>query len=361
MEMENDLKYIVYLTTNIVNNKIYIGVHKTITPYKFDGYLGNGVRIQDRHTYKYSKTPFQAAVNKYGVKNFKRKTLKVFNNLQEALEFETFLVDAEFIKRGDTYNVALGGGVPLIISKTIYQYTLQGEFVQKWPSITEAAIYYKCNSSTIGQAIFDRTPSMKFLWTDVFYEKINLNSFKIDANKTPCYLYDNQGGFLKEFKSISECSSYINIDIINVSKSIKGKYCLNKKYYCSDVFYKEFPIPVKVEHTKIYQYDLQGNFIKEWNSYKDVKQYFKKDVGIHAAIRLNNSCAGYQWSWEKLPNMKELKPATKARKVGKYTIDGILVQTFNTVREAKKDTSGAPGVLRGLRKTAGGYIWKYLD
>ena len=32
------MKYIVYKTTNLVNNYIYIGVHKTNTPYEFDGY-----------------------------------------------------------------------------------------------------------------------------------------------------------------------------------------------------------------------------------------------------------------------------------------------------------------------------------
>jgi hypothetical protein len=59
--------------------------------------------------------------------------------------------------------------------------------------------------------------------------------------------------------------------------------------------------------------------------------------------------------------MKELKPKTKARKVGKYTMDGILIQTFNTVTEAKKDTCGAPNVLTGKRKSAGGCLWKYID
>lgn len=32
------MKYIVYLTTNIVNNKIYVGVHGTKDPTVFDGY-----------------------------------------------------------------------------------------------------------------------------------------------------------------------------------------------------------------------------------------------------------------------------------------------------------------------------------
>lgn len=33
MEMENNCKTIVYLTTNIKNKKIYVGVHDTATPY----------------------------------------------------------------------------------------------------------------------------------------------------------------------------------------------------------------------------------------------------------------------------------------------------------------------------------------
>jgi hypothetical protein len=45
MEKEANWKYIVYCTTNLVNNKIYIGVHKTTNPSVFDGYIGNGVYV----------------------------------------------------------------------------------------------------------------------------------------------------------------------------------------------------------------------------------------------------------------------------------------------------------------------------
>ena len=48
METENNfitfiyIKYIVYCTTNLVNNKIYIGVHKT-NPDVFDGYMHRSI------------------------------------------------------------------------------------------------------------------------------------------------------------------------------------------------------------------------------------------------------------------------------------------------------------------------------
>ena len=65
---DNSIKWIVYLTINIITNKIYIGIHKTINPNVFDGYIGCGVNINRPSTYKRSKTPFQYAVNKYGIK-----------------------------------------------------------------------------------------------------------------------------------------------------------------------------------------------------------------------------------------------------------------------------------------------------
>ena len=65
------MKYILYQTTNLVNNCIYIGVHKTETPERFDGYLGNGIYINKPNTYEKSKTLLQQAVKEFGVKNFK--------------------------------------------------------------------------------------------------------------------------------------------------------------------------------------------------------------------------------------------------------------------------------------------------
>ena len=101
--MEDNLKYIVYLTINIKNSKIYVGVHGTKTPYEFDGYIGEGVFISRPSTYKRPKYPFHHAVKKYGPKNFKRLTLYVCDTLQEALELEAKIVNEEFIKRRILY------------------------------------------------------------------------------------------------------------------------------------------------------------------------------------------------------------------------------------------------------------------
>ena len=76
------MKYIVYCTTNLVNNKIYIGVHQEENPEKFSGYIGCGVKITMPSTYMNPKTAFQYAVKKYGPKNFKRSILYIYDTAE---------------------------------------------------------------------------------------------------------------------------------------------------------------------------------------------------------------------------------------------------------------------------------------
>lgn len=97
------MKHIVYLTTNLVNSKKYIGVHQTDDPETFDG-----CGIYAAHRIKNPDTPFQKAVLKYGAESFRRETLFIFEDRDEAYEKEHELVNIEWISRDDTYNVAIG-------------------------------------------------------------------------------------------------------------------------------------------------------------------------------------------------------------------------------------------------------------
>ncbi len=91
------MKYIVYQTTNLVNGKIYIGIHQTLDPMMFDGYLGSGVVLRQ-------------AIQKHGMENFVRTTLFVFDSVDEAKAKEKELVDIEFCRDPNTYNLSEGGG-----------------------------------------------------------------------------------------------------------------------------------------------------------------------------------------------------------------------------------------------------------
>jgi hypothetical protein len=53
------------------------------------------------------------------------------------------------------------------------------------------------------------------------------------------------------------------------------------------------------------------------------------------------------------------------RKIGQYTLDNIFIKEHKSIASAAKEVniskSCISGVLRKKRKTAGGFIWKYLD
>lgn len=146
------MKYIVYQTTNIKNNKIYIGVHKTQNPDIFDGYIGCGIKLNNPSTYMNPTTPLQYAVKKYGTSSFKRVTLSVFDSCEEAFNLEKTLVNNDFINRKDTYNSKIGGLGGSSYSIKINQFDLKGNYLKTWNSIMEASEFYAVSDTAINNA-----------------------------------------------------------------------------------------------------------------------------------------------------------------------------------------------------------------
>ncbi len=91
---KSKLHNIVYETTNILNNKIYVGCHSTDNI--DDGYLGSGVAIT-------------RAIRKYGKGSFSRKIIHYTESIEEMYKIEAAIVDVEFVERADTYNLKPGG------------------------------------------------------------------------------------------------------------------------------------------------------------------------------------------------------------------------------------------------------------
>lgn len=86
--------HIVYQTTNIINKNIYVGAHST--DQLEDGYIGSGYKLQE-------------ATRKYGKENFKKEILHLYDCPLKMFEKEKEIVDEEFIKRRDVYNIVTGG------------------------------------------------------------------------------------------------------------------------------------------------------------------------------------------------------------------------------------------------------------
>lgn len=86
--------YYLYQITNLVNAKIYVGVHKTRN--LNDGYMGSGKVIR-------------SAIEKYGIENFQKDILEFFDTSEAMYAREKEIVTDEFLLREDTYNLRRGG------------------------------------------------------------------------------------------------------------------------------------------------------------------------------------------------------------------------------------------------------------
>lgn len=75
----------------------------------------------------------------------------------------------------------------------------------------------------------------------------------------------------------------------------------------------------KTLRKKVYQYNLDGSYIKEWDSLKDVVMYYNMSGGngVRKSIENGQHCKGYLWSYE---NLKNLNPHLKKRLAFIYSI-----------------------------------------
>ena len=86
--------FLIYKTTNQINQKFYIGKHETYN--LDDGYLGSGVVLN-------------AAIKKYGVTNFTKEILHIFDNKNQMESKEKDLINETLLSDPMCYNIALGG------------------------------------------------------------------------------------------------------------------------------------------------------------------------------------------------------------------------------------------------------------
>lgn len=106
--------YTVYRITNKINGKYYIGMHKTSN--LNDGYMGSGIHLR-------------RAIEKYGIENFNKEILHIFDNEQDMILKEKELV----VVSEQTYNLCHGGkgGFSYINDNKLSDYRAAGKVAGK--------------------------------------------------------------------------------------------------------------------------------------------------------------------------------------------------------------------------------------
>lgn len=169
-----------------------------------------------------------------------------------------------------------------------------------------------------------------------------------------------------EGKTIKEIAEELSICTDAVSARLKSLGISKEEISCRHY---------KKRTKKIYQYDLQGNFIAEFPSLIEAE----KSIGRHLFFSPNNKelqVCGFQWRRYKadridpLKSIKEPKHVLtidnhKCKPVHKYTISGEYICSYSSIAEAvldlptMGDRSNISNACAGRTRHAHGFRWSF--
>lgn len=283
----------IYKVTNTINGKAYIGqTRRTV-----------GKRWTD-HKARYrndkSCSLLYMAMRKYGHEVFSAEEVEQCPD--ELLNEREIYWIAKLNTVRNGYNISKGGlgyvheGVPVV------QFDLDGNYIQTFESVPEAAKAMNCAPQRI-YAVCEKTRRDK--------------SWK---------------GY--QWRYADDCD--------NIGK-VK-------------------PLP---KATPVYQYTMDGEYVASFDSiYSATKQFdgMRGTGGIRGVCTgRNRHSHGYRWSYEKVDKLPPIRKSGNDHPVEMFDRDGNFIKSFPTITDASRETGiglcAISAVCNNRYKTAGGYKW----
>ncbi len=182
------------------------------------------------------------------------------------------------------------------------------------------------------------------------------------------YQYTFNIQLVKAYDSTAEAERETGFNSAHISDCCNGKRKRVGGYIWSYELLSDDVAPIKRHHNclDVYQYDLQGNFIKLWNSAVDAGK--ELNINSNGIIDCCNGVLktshGYIWSHEPINfDVRPLPVNLRRNKVYQYNQNNDLIACYNSTLEAE----GMTGVSRTCisnccnhkQRTAGGFVWSY--
>jgi len=373
---------LIYKTTNLINNKIYIGqkqIMKTEKELLNSNYYGSNKKLKED-------------IKSIGKENFKREIIDYSDDFDELNKKEEYWIEKYDATNPEIgYNVSKKTGKNFWLgchhtdeskaktSKIVYQYDLDCNFIKEYPSIKETQ--RKTNIDVIRISNNYIKIIDNYIWMDhklsddeIFNIKKIINGRK--TIKKMIYQYDLNGTFIRKYKSITDASKYNNINsnllfisCNNVLKTAKNFFWSYTELNKDEINYRLYLYSVNKK--MIYQYDLNGNLIKEYKSITEASNITNVNISniCSCCSNKNKTAGGFFWSFKKI-DKNEIKEKISnkyykhySRNVYQYDLDCNFIKEYKSIKNAMKETNIHSGNISkccsGKTKTAGGFKWFY--
>lgn len=208
--------------------------------------------------------------------------------------------------------------------------------------------------------------------------KIKIGEYNIQDPEThfgikEIYQFDLKGNFIKKYNSIYLAAKELDISVSNIRHAAEENEKLTRT---AGGYFWRYTQTIDFEpdrrNTKIYLYDIEGNFIKEYDSYRECAEDLKMPQKDFVQA-ISNICDGICSNWNgyrfsrnkcsKLDNTKLLTirqnfPVVQISKDGKYKL-----KVWNCAADAAKFVKCPSYLITQAcvkNKTTRGYRWTRL-
>lgn len=278
----------------------------------------------------------------------------------------------------------------------IMQFDKDGKFIREYPSIKKASAATGIDRNAIQFGLTGKTRLVKgYQWrykkeshfTDGPHD-IEAVQYSVHTRARSLLQFDLQGKFKQEYPSVMEASRITGISPASISECARGNLVTAGGFqwrFKDDPLFKareqdgEYAIKAAVRRKPrnaktILQFDLDGNFIREFPSISDARAALGFiNAGFNRCI--SGKCltaAGFQWRMKNDPIFKEgvfkLPPVLhrdlhKAKPVLQFSVRGKFIREYPSLNEATR-ISGISKVsimrcLKGEKMLAGKFQWRF--
>lgn len=190
----------------------------------------------------------------------------------------------------------------------------------------------------------------------------NTQSYKL-------YKYDLDGNFIREFNSLRDAMFVDDLQKVHLIHHIQGQYDHCKKHIYSKTFYMKYPQELLPQFRIVYQYDLDGNYIQEFeNANRIKKKYRVNNISSHLKGK-SKKCGNFIYSYQKKDKMpKWIKPQNSpTTKIVQYDLKGKFIKMFDSIKSATKELNIASCLISAIctrrpkNFQSNGFIFRYYE
>ena len=368
----NEYEGYIYLITNLINNKKYVG--QTIQPVsrRWSGHISES---------KKPDTPMviARAINKYDKSNFKIETLEtVSNTSQQELENQLNELEKSYIAKYDStnrdygYNVDEGGRTGTVMKKPVDIYKIDGTFIETLESRVEVEQKYEINMDLIPQICDGRVGNYNCTYVLRNHgEPFDLYSVE-SSYYIEIYAFRISDKKMFRFFSLQQAYEFVGVYSNSIKMSLDNPNAQIKGYWWSTSPVYNYQGRSNAKSVDLYKCDTL-EFVGTFDTVAACASYVDTATGNISAMCKGKkySIKGYiaRYTGDDIFKYKvNMDKSFTTRGVNKYSLNDEYIETFDTMLEGaiscgSKYCSFISGCCKHKDhyKSAYGFKWWYSD